>query len=338
MNNSTDYHARNLRELSIDESYNTLGTFSSVQVSPLCLGTRNFSIDGGEWNDYPLLNYNDSKAIARGYMELGGNFFDTSASYSDGSSQKFLGEFFSEMQCREEVVVGCRIGGFARAKSPNLAGCGRKCISRLLKSSLLSLETNYIDILWIDYWDGLTPARELMLTLNHLVQTGAVLHLGLANFPSWFVAQCHQLAMDKGYETIVGVQQDYNLCNRIVEAEYLPMCKYTGISLMATSPLANGYLAGKRHFIKSEQDPVKIDHNLAIRENLNLVRNNLKCTHSQVAISWLLHQQNVSSVVISPISTAQLLNDVQSIDIKLSNENLSKLNCDFNGNFDHHGL
>ena len=309
--------------LPFNRTYFGLGILGGLKVSPMCLGSRHLSTKSGEYDDIPLLNEGESRDILRAYMELGGNFVDTSV-YA-ALSQRFIGGFIKEMNCREDLVVGTKAMGKYNPDEPNVSGCGRKSINRALNRSLDRLKTDYVDLLWIDSWDKVTPARELMRTLNGLVNSGKVLHLGFANMPSWYVAQCHQLAVTLGYETISVISADYNLCQREAELEYFDFCRQTGISFMPTAPLAEGFLAGHQHYMKEEHDLARVEKQTHILHYLQNLSKEINKPASQIALSWALKRPTVSSVLMTPFSVNQMKSNVQALDIELTREQLKEL-------------
>ena len=309
--------------LSLDETYFGLGSFSGIKISPLCLNSRYLSSDGGaDYNDTPLLNKDDSTEILRTYMELGGNFIETSLQYGYGNSQRFVGSFVKEMLCREELVISAKVFGNYQKDEPKVSGCGKKSILRSLDLTLDRLKSNYVDLLWVDYWDRITPARELMRTLNQIVDNGNVLHLGLANMPAWYIAQCQQLALANGYETIIAVQADYNLCNRTADETYFDFCRQSGLSFMPSAPLADGYLSGSQHYMKEEHNLVKVEKNKQILNHLEKLSKEIQRPPAQIALSWSLRRPTVSSVLITPYTVDQLQSSVKCLDLKLTSKQL----------------
>src|SRR5262245_34128935 len=210
--------------------YRLLGR-SGLRVSELCLGTMTF-MEGLPWGSPRA----DSQKVFDAFVEAGGNFVDTSNTY--GTSEEFLGEFMKGR--RDRVVVATKYGGSLPLNDPNLAGNHRKSLLRSVEASLRRLKTDYIDLLWLNAWDFMTPIEEVARALDLLVRQSKVLHIGVSNTPAWFVARANTIAEFRGWTPFVAIQVAYNLLQRDVERELLPMAAELDIGVTACTPRARG--------------------------------------------------------------------------------------------------
>ncbi|MGL6343721.1 MAG: aldo/keto reductase, partial [Waterburya sp.] len=162
--------------------YKLLGK-SGLRVSELCLGTMTFGEDWG-WGS----SKEESQKIYQIFREAGGNFIDTANVYTNGTSEKFLGEFIAHE--RDAVVLATKYTNGLSDGNANGGGNQRKNMVQSVEASLKRLNTDYIDILWLHTWDFMTPAEEVMRAFDDLVRAGKVLYIGISDAPAWVVSQC----------------------------------------------------------------------------------------------------------------------------------------------------
>src|SRR5712671_2238884 len=225
--------------------YRLLGN-SGLRVSEAALGTMTFGDDWG-WGAAK----DEARKIYDAYREAGGNFIDTANVYTNGSSEKLVGEFVAGH--REEVVLATKYTNSAAGFSgkpgtdANSGGNQRKNMVQAVEASLKRLKTDYIDLYWVHIWDQMTPVEEVMRALDDLVRAGKVLYTGISDAPAWWIAQANTLAHLRGWSPFIGLQIEYSLIERTVERELIPMAKALNIGVTAWSPLARGVLTGKYH-------------------------------------------------------------------------------------------
>src|SRR6267142_409690 len=213
---------------------------SGLRVSEAALGTMTF---GDEWGwGSPKA---EAQKVYETYREAGGNFIDTANFYTNGTSEKFLGEFIQGH--RESVVLATKYSNAAPGNDPNAAGNHRKSMMQAVEASLKRLQTDYIDLYWVHIWDGITPVEEVMRGLDDMVRAGKVLYVGISDAPAWWVAQANTLAKLRGWTPFTGLQIEYSLIERTVERELVPMAQALNLGILAWSPLARGVLTGKYH-------------------------------------------------------------------------------------------
>src|ERR1700674_5698091 len=157
--------------------YRLLGN-SGLRVSEAALGTMTF---GDEWGwGSPKA---EAQKVYEAYREAGGNFIDTANFYTNGTSEKFLGEFMQGH--RQSVVLATKYSLAAPGNDANAAGNHRKNMMQAVEASLKRLQTDYIDLYWVHIWDGITPVEEVMRGLDDLVRQGKVLYVGISDASAW---------------------------------------------------------------------------------------------------------------------------------------------------------
>jgi aryl-alcohol dehydrogenase-like predicted oxidoreductase len=219
--------------------YRLLGN-SGLRVSEAALGTMTFG-DAHGWGS----EKDEARKVYDAFREAGGNFIDTANFYTNGTSESFLGEFIQGQ--RQSIVMATKYTLAAPGTDPNAAGNQRKNMMQSVEASLKRLRTDYIDLYWVHMWDQITPVEEVMRGLDDLVRAGKVLYVGISDAPAWWIAQANTLAHLRGWSPFIGLQIEYNLIERTVERELIPMAKALNLGLTAWSPLSNGVLTGKYH-------------------------------------------------------------------------------------------
>jgi len=185
----------------------------------------------------------EAKKIYDAYREAGGNFIDTANVYTQGSSERILGELLEGH--RDEVVLATKYTNTAPGNDPNAGGNHRKNMMQAIEASLQRLKTDYIDLYWLHIWDQITPVEEVMRAFDDLVRQGKVLYVGVSDAPAWWIAQANTLASLRGWSPFIALQIEYSLVERTVERELIPMAEALDIGLIAWSPLGGGVLTGK---------------------------------------------------------------------------------------------
>ena len=280
---------------------------SGLRVSELCLGTMGF---GTEWKwgaDKEL-----SQKIFDAYANAGGNFLDTANRYTEGTSEKFVGDFIAKD--RDHFVVATKYTLRDRSGDLNFAGNHRKNLMRSVKESLWRLNTDYIDVLWVHMWDTLTPTEEIMKGLEDLITRGMVHYIGISDTPAWVVSQANTMAQLRGWNQFIGLQIEYSLIQRTVEAELLPMAKAYGMTVTPWAPLAGGALTGK--YLKGDKGRLP-DTSIRLGERAtNITKkvveiaDRLGVTASQVAINWTRQQKGQSVIPIVGATKESQMQDV----------------------------
>lgn len=306
--------------------YKLLGK-TGIRVAELCLGTMTF---GTEWNWGSTKE--ESKAVFDAYANAGGNFIDTANRYTEGTSERFVGEFIAAD--REHFVVATKFTLHTRRGEPNASGNGRKNLTESLNASLKRLGTDYIDLYWIHAWDFTTGIEELMRSLDDAVRQGKILSIGISDTPAWIVAQANTIAELRGWTSFAGLQIEYSLAQRTVERELVPMASAFDMAVMAWSPLAAGVLTGKYLEKRPEEDvrlkPESVrltERNFAIAREVTAIATEISATPSQVAIAWLLRQKGVIIPILGARNVMQIEDNLGSLKVELTPLHLERLHA-----------
>ena len=317
-------------ELQLKKNFYTLG-HSNLRVSPICLGTMNMAIDNSDaaW----FKDEKTSRGILDTYVKQGGNFLDTANLYTGGQSERVVGKYLKEEGIRDDIVLATKFTGKER-QNPNHLGNGRKNLVKSVEASLERLGTDYIDLLYLHFWDELSTPEEVMRSLDILVQSGKVNYVGLSDCPAWFVSRCQSLSMQHGYERIAAMQLEYNLIERNIEMEYFDMAKYYDTAIIPWSPLAGGFLTGKQTKEKLQGRVAtgtwkgfeRSEKRWEILDTLKEVAAEIKKTPVEVALNWTLKRPTISSVIIGASSIEQLDANLKSITFTIPEAQTKKLN------------
>lgn len=313
------------------DHYVTLGR-SGLRVSPLCLGAMTFGEDLG-WGS----SVEESQRIIDRFIELGGNFIDTANFYTKSHSEKIIGDHVGRHAARRErLVIATKFSGNLYPGDPNGGGSGRKSIVSACENSLRRLQTDYIDLYWLHNWDVHTPIDETMAALEDLVRAGKVRYLGVSDTPAWKIVEANVTARFRGWSAFIGLQIEYSLLERTVEQELVPMALEHGLGITPWSPLKSGVLSGKYTRANAGQlkadrgffvEPYLNEKTYAVVDALEAIARAHESTAARVALAWVQSQPGVSSTIIGARRLAQLEDNVKAVDLKLTEEELGRLDA-----------
>ncbi|KTR07288.1 aldo/keto reductase [Aureimonas ureilytica] len=309
---------------------------SGLFVSELCLGTMTFGGNEGMWSQIGRLGQDEADALVKTALDAGINFIDTANVYAGGESERILGRSLSNLGvARDDVVVATKVLGPMGA-GPNARGASRSHILSQCKQSLQRLGLDHIDLYQIHGFDKAVPIDETLEALDTLVRHGHVRYLGLSNWAAWQVMKAVGIAEMRRLAPILSLQAYYTLVGRDLERDIAPMLQSEGIGLMVWSPLAGGYLSGKYDGEGTGADgrratfdfpPVDRTRGSAVISAMREVADARGCTVAQVALSWLLHQSVVTSVIIGARRPEQLSDNIGATKVELSADDLAKLDA-----------
>lgn len=301
---------------------------TGLRVSELCLGVMTFGAQG--WGT----DEKEAGQIYARFREAGGNFFDTANEiYGGGRSEEILGALISPH--RDDMVLASKYSlGLPGGTNANQGGNHRKSLKRSVESSLKRLNTDYIDLLWVHAWDHRTPVEEMMRALDDLVSQGKVLYTGISNAPAWVVAKANTLAACHGWTSFAGIQVEYNLLERSIEQDLIPMAEDFGLTVAAWSPLASGVLSGKyarreggarRLDIEAMQRLRALDDQvLSVASAVDEIAQRLGRSSAQVALNWLRAQSGV--IPLLGVRTIEQLEDnLGCLDFQLDGDVIAQL-------------
>jgi len=306
--------------------YKLLGK-SGLRVSELCLGTMTFGEEWG-WGASKA----ESQKIYNAFVEAGGNFIDTANRYTEGTAEKFVGDFIAAD--RDRMVLATKYTLFTRRDDPNASGNHRKNMVQSLEASLKRLKTDYIDLYWVHAWDFMTPVEEVMRALDDMVRAGKILYIGISDTPAWIISQANTLADLRGWSRFVGLQTQYSLVQRTPERDLLPMACALDIGVTAwgalgTSLLSGKYTSGQKVTEKGRLDIWGADFNekeRTIAETVQHIADEIGTHPAQVALNWVRQQPGVVIPLLGARKLSQIENNLGCLDFELTAEHMQKLN------------
>jgi aryl-alcohol dehydrogenase-like predicted oxidoreductase len=314
--------------------YNLLGN-TGLKVSELCLGTMTFG-GKGFWTAIGTLPQNEVDALVKRSVEAGINFIDTANVYSEGVSEQMTGTAIRNLGLqRDDLIIATKVRGKV-GEGPNQIGLTRKHILHQVEESLRRLQTDYIDLYQIHVYDALTPLEETLYALDQLVSSGKVRYIGCSNLAAWHIMKALSISEIKGYSRFVSLQAYYTIAGRDIEREIVPLLKDQKLGLMVWSPLAGGLLSGKysRNTSPEEGRRINFDFPPVNREKaydiIDVMQEMARARNvsvAQVALSWVLHQPAVSTVIIGAKNPQQLEDNLKAIDLSLDAAELQKLDA-----------
>ncbi|KAL0581764.1 putative aryl-alcohol dehydrogenase aad14 [Marasmius crinis-equi] len=222
--------------------YRVLSARAGVHVSPICLGAMSI---GDQWNDVMgSMDKESSFKLLDAYFDKGGNFIDTANSYQDQASEQFIGEWAEKRGIRNQLFIATKYTTVYKKGDPGVAqyvnyvGNNIKSMHVSVNESLEKLRTDYIDLLYVHWWDYDTSIKELMDGLHNLVIQGK----GVSDTPAWIVAQCNQYAEDHGKTPFSVYQGEWSVMKRSFERDIIPMARSFGMALAPWGVLIHGKL------------------------------------------------------------------------------------------------
>lgn len=314
--------------------YKKLGS-TGLFVSELAFGTMTF---GGTdaFRVMGQVGQAEADALLARAFEAGINFIDTADTYSGGESERITGQALKNLGIkRDDVVVATKVFGDI-GTGPNHRGSSRGHIMDAAKASLQRLQLDYIDLYQLHGFDPATSIEESLSALNDLVRQGLVRYIGVSNWAAWQIQKAIGISKLNNFEKFASVQAYYSLVGRELEREVIPMAESEGLGLMVWSPLAGGFLSGKYSREQTSVDgsrrtdldfpPVNKERAYDIIDVLKVMAEQKQTTVAQLALSWLLHQSAVTSIIIGTKRVDQLNENIGATTIRLTEEDLQALN------------
>ncbi|MGW3998402.1 aldo/keto reductase [Amycolatopsis sp. NPDC004772] len=308
------------------DTYRLLGR-SGLRVSPLALGTATFGTEWG-WG----AEKDEARRLFDTYVERGGNFVDTAPTYTDGSSERLLGEFARDR--RESLVLATKYSTLRRPGDPNSGGPHRKSLFASVEASLRQLGTDYLDLLYLHVWDFTTPVEEILRGLDDLVRRGTVRYVAMSNVPAWEVSRMQAIADLRGWSPLIALQVEYSLIRRDAERDLIPMARELGLGVTPYSPLGGGVLSGKYRGAGSGGSTRRgfnaglglvTDRTLAVADAVTEVAASAGRTPAQVALAWTLRNPAVTAPIVGARTLAQLAGNLGALDVEFTPEQVARL-------------
>lgn len=304
--------------------YKLLGR-SGLRVSELCLGTMGFGTEAGWGADKEI-----SFAIMDTFANAGGNFIDTANVYKLGTSEKIIGEYVSNHD-RDYFVLASKYTLKDNTANPNASGNSRKNMMRSVEESLKRLNTDFLDLLYLHIWDDTTPIDEVLRGMDDLIRQGKVNYAAISDTPAWVVAKGNTIAELMGWSQFIALQVEYSLIQRTPERELIPMAKHFGMTVTPWAPLGGGVLTGK--YLRGEQGRIKPESKRLDDRSINITKavveiaDELGVSASHVALQWSMSQGFSSIPIVGATKVSQLEDNLKTIDVTLSKEQLQKLDA-----------
>ena len=305
-------------------------------VSELCLGTMTFGGTDGIWGQIGTLQQTDAEQLVGQALDAGINFIDTADVYSGGASEVITGQALKNLKIpRDNVVVATKVFGDTGA-GPNARGLSRSHIVDGVKASLQRLQLDHIDLYQVHGFDPATPIEETLRALDQLVRHGHVRYIGVSNWAAWQIVKALGISERLGLARFESLQAYYTMAGRDLERELIPMLRSEGVGLMVWSPLAGGFLSGKYgREQQGEQDsrrtkfdfpPVDKERGYDCIDVMRPIAQAHGVSVAQIALAWLLHQPQVTSVIVGAKRPEQLADNMAATDVVLNATELQQLN------------
>jgi aryl-alcohol dehydrogenase-like predicted oxidoreductase len=302
--------------------YKLLGK-SGLRVSELALGTMTFGEEWG-WG----ASKEESKKVFDAYANAGGNFIDTANRYTEGTSEKLVGEFIKTD--RNHFVLATKYTLKTKSGDPNYSGNHRKNMMNAIDESLKRLDTDYIDLYYLHAWDFTTPEDEILRGLDDLVRAGKIHYIGISDTPAWIVSRMNAIVELRGWTKFVSLQIKYSLLERTVERELLPMARKLDLAVTPWAVIGGGILTGKYNKNKDEEGRAQVhksikEENLKIANEVIKIADEIGCSSVQVAINWVRQQAGVIIPILDARTEDQVKDNVDCLKFRLTDEQLTKL-------------
>lgn len=316
--------------------HNPLGR-TGLFVSELCLGTMTFGGANDMWGKIGQLGQAEAEQLVGQALDAGINFIDTADVYAGGVSEQITGQALKNLKVpRDNVVVATKVFG-ETGPGANARGASRGHILDGVKASLRRLQLDHIDLYQIHGFDPATPVEETVRALDLLVRQGHVRYVGVSNWAAWQIVKALGIAERLGLSRFESLQAYYTVAGRDLERELIPMLKSEGVGLMVWSPLAGGLLSGK--YGRTQQgeagsrrtefdfppvnkarawDCVDAMRPIALVRGVSVAR---------VALAWLLHQPQVTSVIVGAKRPEQLADNIAAAQVRLSADELAHIDA-----------
>lgn len=322
-----------------------LSPTAAVRVSPLCLGGMNF---GDAWKSYMgECDQNTTESILDFFYEQGGNFIDTSNNYQFEESEKWIGEWMKKRGVRDEMVIATkyttnfRSGPGATNILSNYQGNGTKSLHVSVNSSLKKLATDYIDLLYVHWWDYSTSIPELMQSLNQLVVSGKVLYLGISDTPAWVVSKANEYARNHGLRQFSVYQGRWSAASRDFERDIIPMCRAEGMGIAPWGSLGGGKFKTEEQRKASEGRQVeateaeikasKVLESIAVRKNTII---------TSVALAYVMHKTPYVFPIVGGRKVDHIKGNIEALTLELTDEEIQEIDkaVEFELGFPHNFL
>ncbi|KAL6696875.1 putative aryl-alcohol dehydrogenase [Trichoderma pleuroticola] len=320
--------------------YRVLAPSAGIRVSPLALGAMSI---GDSWSDWMgSMDKESSFKLLDAFYDAGGNFIDTANNYQNEQSEAWIGEWAAKRGIRDQLVIATKFTSdfrshqLGKGKAPNFQGNHRKSLHLSVRESLKKLQTDYIDILYIHWWDHTTSIKELMDSLHQQVESGKVLYLGASDMPAWVVSAANQYAVDHGKTPFSIYQGRWNIMVRDFEREIIPMARQFNMALAPWDVLGGGKFQTKKALEERKKNgeglrglagaPTQTPDEEKISEALAKVasEHGLESV-TAIALAYVLHKAGNVFPIVGGRKIEHLNDNIKALSIKLTDEQIKYL-------------
>ncbi|KAA8903436.1 aryl-alcohol dehydrogenase-like protein [Sphaerosporella brunnea] len=310
-----------------------LSPTAGVRVSPLCLGAMNF---GDAWKEF--MGACDKKSafeILDYFFEHGGNFIDTANVYQGEESEEWLGEWMGSRKNRDQLVIATKFtSGYPSGKNgekvlSNFQGNHAKSLHVSLEASLRKLQTSYVDVLYVHWWDFTTSIPELMQALNRSVAAGKVLYLGISDTPAWIVSKANEYARSHGLAQFSVYQGQWNASARDFERDILPMCEAEGMAIAPWGVLGAGHFKSQAQREKGSKDgrnlfPVT-ETIVKVSQKLEEIAEKKSTLITSVALAYIMHKYPYVYPIVGGRTVEHLKGNIEALSLELTDEEIDAI-------------
>ncbi|KAJ9483324.1 hypothetical protein VN97_g10082 [Penicillium thymicola] len=319
--------------------YRILSSTAGIRVSPLQIGTMSM---GNAWAEsMGMMTKEDSFRLLDAFFEAGGNFIDTANNYQDEQSETWIGEWMAQRKNRDQLVIATKFTTdfrsykLGKGKAPNHCGNHRRSLNMSVRDSLKKLQTDWIDILYVHWWDQTTSIEEVMDSLQILVEQGKVLYLGISDTPAWIVAAANLYARAQGKTPFSIYQGRWNVMLRDFERDIIPMARHFGMALAPWDVMGGGKFKTKEEIeqrkvrgegLRSILSPEQSEEEEAMSAALEKVANEhgIKSL-TAIALAYVMAKTPNVFPLIGGRKVEHLHDNIQSLSIRLTAEQIDYL-------------
>ncbi|RSL57425.1 hypothetical protein CEP53_006473 [Fusarium sp. AF-6] len=296
--------------------HRVLSPNAAVKVSPICLG--GISI-GNSWPEYTGKSQ-DPFELLDAFFKIGGNFIDTSNVYNSEDSEKLIGQWMEERGVRDQMVIATKYSAHYRAHDrentplqSNFLGNSVKSMHVSVRRSLEKLRTDYIDILYVHWWDFTTSVEEVMRGLHAHVMAKEVLYLGISDTPAWIVVKANNYARQHGLTPFSVYQGKRNAAYRDMEGELIPMCEDQGMAIVPWAALGSGQLLSAEQRRERENDPDALQTTPSEKD------------FAAIALAYLFHQSTYVFPIVGVNTVAHINAMPEALRVDLSKDDIDAI-------------
>ncbi|OCL14398.1 norsolorinic acid reductase [Glonium stellatum] len=316
---------------SLLDFHRILSPTAGVRVSPLCLGAMNF---GDAWKEYMgECNKQTAFEMLDYFFDNGGNFIDTSNNYQGEESETWIGEWMAKRGVRDQMVVATKFTTCfpANHRRPelkiNYAGNSSKSLRISIEESLKKLQTNYIDLLYVHWWDWSTSIPELMQSLNDLVTAGKVLYLGISDTPAWIVSKANEYARCHGLRQFTVYQGRWSAAERDFERDILPMAREEGMALAPWGALGRGMFKTDEERARNEGRQARgmSEKHLKVSKKLEEIAKTKNTLITSVALAYVMHKAPYVFPIVGGRKVEHLKGNIEALSLELTDQEIDDI-------------